>query len=144
MVNGFNGLGLHTLFSIVRLFGGVFKNFVIVQVGLIDAGNFKGASELGRLTDHVQVEVKRYVDYLSKEGYYAEGYTTVGLDVVDEVAGLAPAILRKFPQAVFFGGQLVFPNETPVTRFLHNNTVFAVQRRFYHEGIPVVVLPIRV
>src|SRR5208337_2387199 len=30
LVNGFNGLGLHTLFSIIRLFGGTFKNFVFI------------------------------------------------------------------------------------------------------------------
>ena len=41
-VSGFDGLGLHTLFSIIRLFGGIYKNFVFVEIGLIDAGNFKG------------------------------------------------------------------------------------------------------
>jgi len=44
LVNGFNGLGLHTLFSIIRIFGGTFKNFVFIQVGIVDAGNFKGVA----------------------------------------------------------------------------------------------------
>jgi len=26
----------------------------------------------------------------------------------------------------------------------HNYTIFAVQRKFYNQGIPVVILPIRV
>ena len=43
MVNGFNGLGLHTLLGLLRIFPGVFKNFVFVQVGVVDAGNFKGS-----------------------------------------------------------------------------------------------------
>ncbi len=46
LVNGFNGLGLHTLFSIFRLFGETYKNFVFVEIGSIDAGNFKGADEI--------------------------------------------------------------------------------------------------
>ena len=34
--NGFNGLGLHTLFAVLRMFPGGFRNFVFVQVGVID------------------------------------------------------------------------------------------------------------
>ena len=49
LVSGFNGIGLHTLFGVIRLFGGVFKNFVFVQIGIVDAGNFKGRDEIGRL-----------------------------------------------------------------------------------------------
>jgi amino acid transporter len=143
-VNGFNGLGLHTLFSIARMFSGTFKNFVFVQVGIIDAGNFKGAEEVERQEQHVRSEVNRYVDYMQKRGFYAESYWSVGIDVVDEVMGIAPKILEKFPQAVFFGGQLVFPEESIFTRLLHNNIVFALQRKFYQSGIPLVILPIRV
>jgi len=46
MVNGFNGLGLHTLFAVVRLFGSSFKNFIFLEVGMIDSGNFKGKKSL--------------------------------------------------------------------------------------------------
>ena len=41
LVNGFNGLGLHTLFNVLRLFGQSFKNYVFVEIGIIDAGVFK-------------------------------------------------------------------------------------------------------
>jgi len=34
LVNGFNGLGLHTLFSVIRLFEGVYKNFVFIHKGI--------------------------------------------------------------------------------------------------------------
>jgi hypothetical protein len=64
--------------------------------------------------------------------------------VVHEASKLAPQITGRYPQAVFFGGQIVFPKETFLTRLLHNYTVFSMQRKFYHEGIPVVILPIRV
>ncbi len=143
-VNGFNGLGLHTLFNIIRLFGGTFKNFIFVQVGVIDAGNFKGAEEVERLEAYSKDQVGRYVAYMRQHGYYAEGRSAVGIDVVEEVTKMAPQILDRFPQAVFFGGQLVFPEDTFLTRLLHNNIVFAVQRKFYHNGIPFVILPIRV
>ena len=42
------------------------------------------------------------------------------------------------------GGQIVFPEESMFSKWLHNYTVFAVQRRLYLESIPVVILPVRI
>jgi hypothetical protein len=144
LVSGFNGLGLHTLFNIQRLFTGVYKNFIFVHIGVIDAGNFKGEEEMEALKAHVHEEAQKYVDFMRRHGTYAEAFTGMGTDVIQETAELAPAILKKFPQSIFFGGQLVFPEDTLVTRFLHNNIVFSLQRRFYNQGIPFVILPVRV
>lgn len=144
LVNGFNGLGLHTLFSVTRLFGTTFKNFVFVQIGVVDAGNFKGSAEVDRLQSKIKDDVDRYVQYMRHHGYYAEGISLIANDVVDEVTELAPKIVERFPNSVFFGGQLVFPKDTFFTRLLHNYSVFAMQRRFYYLGYPVVILPIRV
>ena len=144
LVNGFNGLGLHTLFSIIRLFGRTFKNFVFIQVGVVDAGNYKGAEEVTRMKAEVRKELDRYVHYMRCHGYYAAGYSSFGTDVVDEIDRLMPQILERFPNAILFGGQLVFPKTSFLSGVFHNYTIFAVQRRFYSQGIPVVVLPIRV
>lgn len=144
LVNGFNGLGLHTLFGIIRMFGGAFRNFVFVQVGIVDAGNFKGAEEVARMKAEVNKDLDRYVHYMRRHGYYAAWYASFGTDVVDEVARIAPEILERFPNSVLFGGQLVFPKTTFLSNVFHNYTIFAVQRRFYSQGIPVVILPIRV
>jgi hypothetical protein len=143
-VNGFNGLGLHTLLQAMRLFEGAFKNFVFVQVGVVDAGNFKGSSEMDRLQAHIQSECNHYVDYMRRKGRTAHAFTVVGRDVVDEIETIAPKISKQFPNSVFFGGQLVFERETLVSRWLHNYTVFTLQRRFYLLGLPFVTLPIRV
>jgi hypothetical protein len=144
MVNGFTGLGFHTIYNILHIFGETYKNFVFLQVGLIDAGGFKGIEEIDRLRSSVQDDLKNYVEFMKGYGYYAEGFCGTGIDIAEEIDKLAKEILKKYPEATFFGGQVVFPNETPVTRFLHNQTVFIVQRRLYHLGIPVVMLPIRV
>ena len=144
LVNGFNGLGLHTLFSIIRLFGGTFKNFVFIQVGVVDAGNFKGTDEMTHMKATVKKELDRYVHYMRCHGYYAAGYYSFGNDVVDEIARLVPEILERFPNAILFGGQLVFPKTGFLSGVFHNYTIFSVQRRFYSQGLPVVVLPIRV
>ncbi len=144
LVNGFNGLGLHTVLNSIRLFGGVFKNFVFVQIGVIDAGNFKGAAELIHLDEHIKKELNKYVKFIQQHGFYAEATSAIGTDVVEETLKIAPKLLEKYPQSVFFGGQLVFPEETFLSRWLHNYIVFAIQRKFYHQGIPFVILPIRI
>ena len=144
LVNGFNGLGLHTLFSVFRLFGSTYKNYVFVEIGSIDAGNFKGADEIEHLGSFVRNETSKYVDYMQDHGHYAEAYFSIGTDVVDEVNKLVPSIREKFPDIVFFGGQLVFTNETFMDRWLHNYTVFAVQQNLYVHGIPFVILPVKV
>jgi len=122
----------------------MYKNFVFIQIGVIDAGVFKGVEEIKRLQDETNKQAEKYVDLMLSYGYYAESYTAVGTDVVAEITKLAPDILKKFPNAVFFGGQIVFPNESMFSRWLHNYTVFASQRKLYSEGIPFVVLPIKV
>ena len=144
LVNGFNGLGLHTLFSVFRLFGSTYKNYVFVEIGSIDAGNFKGADEIDNLGSFVRNETSKYVDYMNDHGHYAEAYFSIGTDVVDEVNKLVPAIREKFPDIVFFGGQLVFTKESMMDRWLHNYTVFAIQQNLYVHGIPFVILPIKV
>ena len=144
LVNGFNGLGLHTLFSVFRLFGSTYKNYVFVEIGSIDAGNFKGADEIDNLGSFVRNETSKYVDYMNDHGHYAEAYFSLGTDVVDEVNKLVPAIREKFPDIVFFGGQLVFTKESMMDRWLHNYTVFAIQQNLYIHGIPFVILPVKV
>ena len=64
--------------------------------------------------------------------------------MVLKASEMAPAILEKYPNAIFFGGQLVFRKDTFFTRLLHNYAGFVLQRRFYHQGLPLLILPIRV
>jgi amino acid transporter len=144
LVNGFNGLGLHTLLAVVRMFPKVYQNFVFVQVGVLDAGNFKGADEVENLRGYSQKEVQKFVTYMSKRGFYAEAHVALGTDVADEAAKLCDAVGEKFPQAQFFAGQLVFKDESMVTRWLHNHTVFELQRRLYQNGRAMLILPIQV
>ncbi len=144
LVNGFNGLGLHTLLSVLRMFPGVFRNFVFVQVGVVDAGNFKGAGELENLQRHIAESAGRYAGYMRQRGFYAETVSAVGHDAVAEATKLAAQVTQRFPHAVFFGGQLVFMHESRLGRVLHNFTVFALQREFFRQGLPFLIVPIRV
>ncbi len=144
LVHGFDGMGLHTLFGVIRTFGSTFKNFVFVEIGVVDAGNFKGAEEMDRLHAYMKSGLDKYVAFMNKHGFYAEGISAIGVDVIDEIMTMAPDIAKRFHNAVFFGGQLIFPTDTFMLRLLHNHTVFTLQKKLYYEGIPFVILPIRV
>jgi hypothetical protein len=143
LVSGFNGLGLHTLFNILRIFRGHFTHFVFIQIGVIDAGRFKGTHEIDNLRASVTADVDRYVQYMRSHGYHAEGHFSIGTDVVEEVAAIARQVVQCYPHSVVFTGQLVFPGDTFSTRILHNHMSFAIQKKLYYEGIPVLVLPVR-
>ena len=144
LVSGFTGRELHTLFSVFRTFEKTFKNFVFVEIGLLDAGNFKGTVEMQNLETLIKSDLDRFVNFMQRNGYYAEGFYAIGVDIVDEIAQITLKILERYSNPVFFGGQLVFPNDSFLSRFLHNYTIFAVQRRLYTKGFPVVIMPIRV
>ena len=46
MVSGYNGMGMHVFFSVVRSFPGMFRNFVFLSAGVIDSSTFKGVEEI--------------------------------------------------------------------------------------------------
>ena len=144
LVNGFNGLGLHTVMAVIQNFGKIFKNFVFIEIGVVDAGNFKGEEEVERLKASVKEDLDRYVRFMNNSGYYAEGLFSLGTEVIEEVEGLAREVTLRSPGIIFFGGQLVFLQDTFMNHMLHNYTVFSIQKRFYQKGIPFMILPIRV
>ena len=143
-VSGFNGLGLHTLLGIIRMFPNVFKNFVFIQVGVVDAGNFKGAEEMNNLKEYLSKDSLKYTECLKNMGYFSETLTDIGADMIDTMGELSKDAIKQFPNAIFFAGQLVFKNDSFLTRLLHNYVVFALQRKLFREGQAFVILPIRV
>ncbi|HTO23726.1 MAG TPA: APC family permease, partial [Spirochaetia bacterium] len=100
LVSGFNGMGLHTLFNVVRLFGKGVKNFFFIQAGVIDAETFKGKDELQRLEAHVRASLQRYVDYVRTQGFYARAYPLIATDVVDGITDLAQEVFREYPASI--------------------------------------------
>lgn len=144
LVSGYNGLGLHTLLNAIRIFKGDIKNFVFIQVGVIDAETFKGREEMQRLRWKVEEELGKYETLMRSYGYYAKGYCALGTDVTLEIEEMAVRLQRVYDNCIVFGGQVVFEKDSLLNRLLHNHTVFAVHKRLYYHGIPMMVLPVRI
>ena len=143
-VNGFNGLGVHTTLGVVRMFPGVYKNYVFVEIGIVDAGNFKGIEELAHLEENVGGDVRKYAECMRSRGIQAEARSVIGAEILSTAFSVGCELAETYPNSTFFGGQLVFEEETYITRLLHNFTVFGMQREFFRKGMPFFVLPIRV
>jgi amino acid transporter len=144
LVRGFNGAGIHSWLSVFREFPKLYRNFVFVSVGEIDSGSFKGRDEVDALKASVNDQLQMYVTLCRSYGYPADFRTDVGPDVVDTATDLIESIVEEYPRSTVFAGKLVFRDETPFQRILHNETAFAIQRRLQFAGITTVILPIRV
>lgn len=142
MVGGAQGLSRHAIAKVLQNFGQSIGNFVFLQVGLIDSGVFKGESEIEALEHRIEREINHLVNLMQEKGYRSEARTSIGVDVGDEIEKLAIVVLKDYPEAIFFGGQLVLPKENMISRWLHNQTLFVIQRRLYHLGCTFIILPI--
>jgi amino acid transporter len=144
LVSGFNGLGMHSFFTVFRVFPRYFNNFVFISVGVVDYEEFKGVEEMGNLRRRTDEALERYVAWARAMNLYAESRHAIGTDLVKEIEDLAKTVVEEFPGAIFFGGQLVFENENAFTRSLHSQAAFEIQRRLQFSGLPMVLLPVRI
>ena len=144
LVESYNGLGVHTFLWIHRLFPGQFHDVVFVSVGLVDSAQFKGVQELGALEARVSGDLEKYVNLARRLGCYAEYRYALGTDVTEELERICTALAKEFPGLTVFAGRLVFQRELILTRSLHDQTAYSLQRRLLFYGIPVIILPVRV
>jgi len=144
LVNGFGGLGVHTLLSIQQLFPGQFRDYVFASVGVIDSATFKGLDEVEALKRHTEQDLKKYVDFARRLGFRADHRFSIGTEAVEKVLELSEEIRREYPRSIFFLGALIFESDSLYHRILHNETALAIQRRLQFAGLEAVVLPVRV
>jgi amino acid transporter len=143
LVNGFNGLGVHTLLSTLRFFPGLYRQFVFVSVSVVDSGSFKGRDEMDALQRQTEGDLAKYVELARGLGFPAEAVTNIGTEVLDEATELCTRVARRYPKATIITGRVVFRKEHFLQGFLHNETPKLIQARLQWLGIPMVVLPVR-
>jgi amino acid transporter len=144
IVREFDGVAVHTLLNIQRLFPNHYKNIVFVSVGVIDAGQFKGHAEIESLKRKKEEDLKSFVDFATCLGWYAEYRYELGVDLIDELEQTCNLVAKEFPRTVFFSGKLVFEEESVFTRLLHNHTPYTLQQKLQFAGRDMMILPIRV
>lgn len=144
LVNGYNGLGVHSVLTIRRMFPQDYFQVVFVSIGVVDSANFKGSDEVERLLTRTRASLEPYTALANKLGMAATVRVSVGTDAVDEAQVLCEAAAQEFPRSTIFSGKLVFQREKWYHWILHNQTSYAIQRRLEWLGLPMIVLPVRV
>jgi hypothetical protein len=86
----------------------------------------------------------KYVNLGRSNGFPSEFRMGMGTDVVETATVLCKSVSKEFPHSTIFTGKLVFKNDHPFQKLLHNETAFAIQRRLQWDGITTVILPVRV
>jgi hypothetical protein len=144
LVNAYSGLGIHTLLILLKTFPSQYKQVYFATVGVLDSGNFKGTEEVSKLRLDRQKTIDKFVLLAHTLGLAAAGEFTLGTDPVEESTELCRRIRERFPRSVFFAGKLLFEMEKWYYPLLHNETAYAITRRLQLQGIPMVVMPIRI
>ena len=142
LVNGYSGVGLYSLFKILSKFKDVYKNFVFIQVGIVDSDSFHHEAVVETITENIQQDLSKYVYLIKQLGYNAEYRYSIGTDVAEEVIKIVPEVVEKYQNTTFIGGQLVFSGTYRASRILHNYTIFSIQRRLYKLGLTTIIIPI--
>jgi hypothetical protein len=144
LVESYGGVGIHTLLNIFRAFPGHFHNLVVLSVGVLDSGDFKGQRAVEDVRRRTEEMLARYVALAESMGISATARMGLGTDVVAEAEKLCGQVAAEFPRTTFFAGRLMFQREGWWHRLLHNDTAFAIQKRLQWAGKTMVTLPIRV
>ncbi|WP_243349865.1 APC family permease [Parabacteroides sp. FAFU027] len=142
LVNGYSGIGLYSLFTILNSFQNVYKNFVFIQVGIVDSDSFHKSHVVDKIRQNIEQDLNKYTSLIREMGYHAEYHYCIGTNVAEEVIKMVPEIVKKYPNATFVGGQLVFKGTYQITRILHNYTIFSIQKHLYNLGITTIIIPI--
>jgi len=143
LVSSYNGLGLHSLLSVVRSFPGMFSEVVFISAGVLDSGSFKGADGPRLMERAVEGMLLKYVSAAQRLGLRATYRYGMGVDRVATLEELCRALSAERPGCVFFAGKLVFREENRLNRLLHNQTAFELQRRLHYQGLNMMMLPVR-
>jgi hypothetical protein len=143
LVGGSLGTGMHTLLATRKLFPEHFSNYVFIRVGEVDSDSFRHAGELETLRQRVDEYLAQFVNYCHRRQLAATAYGGAAADATAELTQLLDRALVEFPNSMVFASQLVFKNESFLTRLLHGQTPLIMQRRLQNRGIPMLILPMK-
>jgi hypothetical protein len=134
---------VHASSTVLNMWPGFYKNLLVVSAQPVDVRSYGGGQTLEKLRADRLKDMEFYMELARQHGIASKYYLGFGVDGVAEIAKLCRQAREEFPHVVFFASKLVFEHETWVTRLLHNQIVYAFQRRLELDGMPMVILPMR-
>jgi hypothetical protein len=134
---------IHASRTVLKTWPGFYKNFLVVSAQPVDVRSYGGDRTCEALRQERLKDMEFYMELARQHGMASKYYLGFGVDGVEEMVKLCREAHAEFPHVVFFASKLVFENETWITRLLHNQIVYAIQRRLQLEGMQMVILPMQ-
>jgi amino acid transporter len=134
---------IHAARTVLGMWPGFYRNFLVITAQPVDVRSYGGDQALEALRADRLKDMEFYMDLAKHNGMAAKYYLGFGVDGVEEMVKLCRKAREEFPDIVFFASKLVFEHETWVTRLLHNEIVYSMQRRLQQEGMQMVILPMQ-
>lgn len=144
LVGGYDGFGIHTFFSIIRSFPGLYKNFVFISVAVVDHELFQDNETVNEMIKQKEKVLKKYVKLANTFGFHADFKIKTGTDVVESSTQACLDVSEEYPDLIIFTGKLAFRVHKFYHKFLHNEKSIFIQRNLQEYGITNVILPIRI
>ncbi len=142
LVGGYDGLGIHLLLNVLRLFPQTFDRLVFLSVGVIDSAFFRQEKHVEAVETRTRESLARYENLARKLGFEADSVFRIGTDVAEEASELCLELGKKYPHCIFFAGELLFDKPVWYHRVLHNETAYAIQRHIRFAGLSMMILPL--
>jgi hypothetical protein len=136
-------MGMHTLLSVIRIFPNQFKNFVFLDVGVVDVQSFQGDRELADMKERVDKTVDYFMQFCRQNGFAADSYSSFGTEPMSELKKIAEEAWDAYPNSVFFAGRLIFKRDNFITTLLHDQAALMFQRYLHLRGKELMIMPMK-
>jgi len=136
------GIGMNTVARVRTLFSDLYKNYIFLGVGEVDAGTYGREAELRKMVHTVKDSLRYFVNYCHNEGLPSKSYCAYGTDSAECLSELADVVKKRYPNCTFFGGEIMFEEEDWVRKVLHKDEALGIQRLLHQKGLQTILLPI--
>ena len=137
------GPTIHTLLWVHRIFHERFRNWVFVSAVEVQASVLSAPETVPDLKAGIERALDQLEAFCAKEGLSTARFVVYGTDPVKSLEDLIKDVSASFPDSVCFANKLILPANRWFAEWLHNQTALGLQRQLHIEGIPLVILPIK-
>ncbi len=137
------GPTLHTLLWVHRIFHERFRNWVFVSAVEVQASVLSAPETVPNLKADIERALDQLEAFCANEGLSTARFIVHGTDPVKSLEDLIKEASAHFPDSVCFANKLILPANRWFAEWLHNQTALGLQRQLHLEGIPLVILPIK-
>jgi len=136
--------GINCIVEIEKMFPNLFKNFVFITVGELDANILKEEKRWQDMRLRTKNILRKYRDYCHGNNNFSKSYVGYGTDTIEKAENLVDRVKKDYPNTIFFGTKFIFDNENIFNHILYNHIPEIMQKKLHNQGMQMILLPIKI